>query len=232
MMKKTTKTLVPLVLAFFAGTSLTAQDCEAYFPMNEGAVRVMEMYNAKDKPEGKVTYTVDDITTEGGITYIGVDMLMEDKKGKEVFNSEMVMECEDGVFRVDMKNYMAGMMAGMGDMEAEIDSKNLEFPTNLSVGMELPDGYINTSMSSGGMSIMSMKVEVVNRKVEAMETITTPAGTFDCFKVSQDSKVKSVMSMTTSSVEWIAKDVGVVRSESYNKKGDLESYAVLTSFKN
>lgn len=232
-MKKLTKTLVPLLFTLFIGTSITAQDCEAYFPMEAGALRVMEMYDSKDKPEGKVTYTVENISTEGDITFIHVNMKMEDKKGKEVYDSEMVMECEAGVFRIDMKNYMAaGMMPDMGDMEAEVDSKNLEFPAHIEVGMELPDGYITTSMSSGGMTIMSMKVEVVNRKVEAMETITTPAGTFECYKISQDSRIKTMISMTTSSIEWIAKKVGVVRSETYDKKGNLENYSVLTRFEN
>lgn len=214
------------------GTSLAAQDCEAYFPMKEGAVRIMEMFDGKDKPEGKMTYTVNNISSEGAVTYIRVGMQMEDKKGKEVYNTEMVMECEAGVFRVDMKNYMAGMLPDMGDMEVVVDSRNLEFPATLEVGMDLPDGYMNTSMSSGGMTLMSMKVEVVNRKVEAFEPITTPAGTFDCYKISQESKVKSMMSMTTRGVEWIAKDVGVVRNESYGKKGDLEHYSILTEFKN
>ena len=232
-MRKFIYTQVSLALSLWFATSLSAQDCEAYFPMNEGAVRVMEMFDKKDKPEGKMTYTVKDITTEDAVTYIHVGMQMEDKKGKEVYATEMTMECEAGVFRVDMKNYMqAGMLPDMGDMEVAVDSRNLEFPSDLEVGMELPDGYISTSMSSGGMSLMNMQVDVTNRKVEARESITTPAGTFDCYKISQESKVKSIMSMTTRSVEWIAKDVGVVRSESFDKKGELEHYSILTEFKN
>ena len=231
-MRKLT-TLLLALLMLSGAYELEAQDCEAYFPMNEGAVRVMETYDKKDKLEGKMTYEVKKITTEGEITYIHVNMLVEDKKGKEVYQSGMVMECEAGIFRVDMKSYMmAGMFPEGSGMDVEVDSRNLEFPATLEVGMTLPDGYISTKVNSGGMALMSTRVEVVNRKVEAMESITTPAGTFDCYKISQESRVKSVMSMTTNSVEWISKHVGVVRSESYDKKGELESYSILTEFTN
>ncbi len=221
------------LLTLLTTSGLSAQDCAAYFPMEEGAVRVMETYDKKDKPEGKMTYEVTEIATEGNITYIHVHMKVEDQKGKEMYDSGMRMECEGGVFRVDMKNYMmAGMFPEGSGMDVEVDSRNLEFPAVLEVGMQLPDGYISTTVNSGGMALMSTKVEVVNRKVEALESVTTPAGTFECFKISQESNVKSVMSMTTRSVEWIAKDVGVVRSETYDKKGNLEGYSVLTEFRN
>jgi hypothetical protein len=67
--------------------------------------------------------------------------------------------------------------------------------------------------------------------VEALENMTTPAGTFKCYKIASTIETKSMISITTHTVEWMAKDVGVVRSENYNKKGKLTSYMVLTSFK-
>jgi hypothetical protein len=36
------------------------------------------------------------------------------------------------------------------------------------------------------------------------------------------------MNIQTSAVEWIAEGVGIVKTESYNKKGKIESYQVLT----
>jgi hypothetical protein len=37
-----------------------------------------------------------------------------------------------------------------------------------------------------------------------------------------------VTTRESKNVDWVAKDVGVVRSEQYDKKGDLNSYTVLT----
>jgi hypothetical protein len=230
-MKKTVMKLFLFVFSLLAGSSLLAQDCEAYFPMEEGAVREMESYNHKDKLEGKITYTVKEVRTEGDVTLIVTQMVMEDKKGEETYETELVMECEEGVFKIDMKNYMqAGMMPEAGDMEVEVNSKNLEFPSELKPGMELPDGYITVNMGSGGMSMMNLRVDILNRKVEGIETIDTPAGKFECYKISQESEVKTIMTIKASSIEWIAKEVGTVRSESYNKKGKLQGYTVLTAY--
>jgi hypothetical protein len=67
--------------------------------------------------------------------------------------------------------------------------------------------------------------------VDAIEDVTTPAGTFNCVKISYDIETKTFMTMRASGIEWYAKDVGVVRSESYNGKGKLTGYSVLNDIK-
>jgi len=42
--------------------------------------------------------------------------------------------------------------------------------------------------------------------------------------------MKTIMKMETSSTEWFSKEVGMVKSESYNKKGKLISYSLLTAY--
>ena len=79
----------------------------------------------------------------------------------------------------------------------------------------------------GGTVIMNMFVNITNRKVEGKESVTTPAGTFDCFKITYDIETKFGVKIERNAIEWIAKNVGTVRSESY--KGDkLEGYTELT----
>jgi len=79
---------------------------------------------------------------------------------------------------------------------------------------------------------MTMSFHVVDRKVEAFESITTAAGTFECFKLSQTTKSKMMfMNLTLKSIDWIAEGIGSVRSESYTEKGKLEGYTVLTNIK-
>ncbi len=78
---------------------------------------------------------------------------------------------------------------------------------------------------------MNMNVIIENRKVEAKETITTPAGTFECYKISSEISSKvAFVNQKFKSVDWFAKGVGMVRTETYDKKGKLESYALLTKF--
>lgn len=78
---------------------------------------------------------------------------------------------------------------------------------------------------------MTITVNIINRKVEGTEEITTPAGTFSCVKISYDVVVKSIMKISSKVIDWYAKDVGVVRSENYRSNGKLTGYSIMTDLK-
>ena len=77
---------------------------------------------------------------------------------------------------------------------------------------------------------MKIKMDIIDRKVEAMETITTPAGTFETYKITSKSIMKNQMGISMTfefdNVEWLAKEVGVVKSESF-RKGKSNGYTLL-----
>ena len=79
------------------------------------------------------------------------------------------------------------------------------------------------------MQALNTTTTISNRTVEAVENITTRAGTFKCFKISYDIETKAVMTFRAKGTEWIAKDIGVIRSENYNKNGKLTGYSELAS---
>ena len=73
-------------------------------------------------------------------------------------------------------------------------------------------------------------MDISDRMIAARERLETPAGAFDCLKItynilSQIGFVKVNMSAT----EWYSPEYGTIRSETYNKKGKLVSYMVLNS---
>lgn len=77
--------------------------------------------------------------------------------------------------------------------------------------------------------MMNMSTTIKNRKVEAIENVTTPAGTFKCFKISYDIVTDTFLKKVTSkAVQWYSENVGMVRTESYGQNGKLDSYSVLT----
>ena len=99
----------------------------------------------------------------------------------------------------------------------------------MSVGDMLDDASMNLKVRSNGIQIMNMDVIISNRKVEAEEDVKTPAGSFECYKITYDTQSKTkIINMTTSSTEWMAEGVGVVKTENYNKKGKLAGYTLLT----
>ena len=77
----------------------------------------------------------------------------------------------------------------------------------------------------------NMSTLITDREVLGKESVTTPAGTFDCYIITQSTHIKSMAAnQKRTTKQWIAEGVGVVKSEDYNKKGKLDGTSVLTSF--
>ncbi|MDD5694252.1 MAG: hypothetical protein PHD61_02970 [Bacteroidales bacterium] len=189
-------------------------------------------YDAKDKLQGITKMTVLQKQTAGARTSVTTEVKSYDEKEKELMNTQMEVYCEDGVFYIDMKKFLdQKTMESFEGMEVAMETENMEFPSSLQVGQTLKDARITVSASTGGMKLFSMNVWVTNRKVEAIEDITTPAGTFSCYKITSDVETKMMMKISVKSVEWYAKNMGTVRSESYNEKGKMTGYTVLTDYK-
>jgi len=224
--------LIIFLLFLCSGFYLSAQDCTAYMPMEEGSVREMKTYDERDKLTGSTIQTVKEVKGSAEKMDIIVHFQHFDKKGEEVHQGDVEYSCEDGVFTVDIGTYMQpGTMESVEEMEVEVDATNLEIPSHLEPGMKLNDGIITIKASTGGMTLMTLQTRVFDRIVESRETITTEAGTFDCYKVTQMIEIKTLGKFVVKGIEWIAENIGTVRSESYNKKGKLSGYSVLTSLK-
>ncbi|MCX6233838.1 MAG: hypothetical protein NT175_03825 [Bacteroidetes bacterium] len=231
-MKNFLKISVVAVSLIIIARYTIAQECEAYFPMKEGSYLEMKNYDEKNKLTGTVKNTVIKKEVQGNTITVTVDVKCFDEKDKESFTNQVQMYCKDGVFYMDMKNFLDKQsMESMKDMQVTVESDNMEIPSNMQPGQTLKDAFITFTMQMGSMKMVAFSVKIMNRKVEAVEDITVPAGTFTCYKLSQDMETKSGIKMTSSSVSWYAKDVGVVRSETFDKKGKMMGYSVLTDYK-
>lgn len=100
----------------------------------------------------------------------------------------------------------------------------LGLPNNLHVGQKLKDKIKILT------SIVTCSVILSNRVVETYEEITTEAGTFNCYLITYDLKTISTITVSQFIKEWYSKEVGVVKTETYNKKGKLTSTKLLTEF--
>ena len=203
-----------------------AQDCTYFYPMEEGTLIELRHYDKKAKVSGTTRQEIVDKQTGGGAVTITIKSTFFDEKGKELMTSDLSMECKEGVFTFDMDQFLNDeMMSGMGDIEFTIEGDNLEFPASMSPGDQLKDGTIKLIVPD--MAMMNMTTKVYNRKVEAKEKVTTEAGTFECYKITYDVFVDGMIDINTKGIEWIAQDVGAVRTESYNKNGKLTGYTEL-----
>jgi hypothetical protein len=220
-------------LAFFLTGFVAAQaDCIAYLPAAAGTEWELTHYNKKGKETGKIVYKLTDKSvTDAGTTYT-VESTAFDKKGQETFTNTFEAYCREGKFFFDMTYQLNGeMMQSYQNMEMEMDASDFVLPTmDTPAGTELADGTLRVKVSGNSPIGMNMTVSIENRKVAGTESITTPAGTFDALKISQDVNTKMIVNISVSTVEWYVAGVGMVRSETYNKSGKLQGYSELTRF--
>ena len=226
------KKLILFTAIILIGVALKAQ--EIFFPTKEGTVLVYKSFDKKDKETNMVKYTIKHLNINGSdmdITYL-VESL--DPKEKLVFKEEITIHQKGDKLYFDMSNFInkaAFQQNGEIPAEIQVTGNNLEVPSNPKPGDVLPDANVEMAMKLGFIN-MKMSANVTNRKVEAIEDITVKAGTFKGYKFS--SEVNSVVmgiKVNSKNTDWYAKGVGIVKTESYDKNGKLQSYMELMEFK-
>lgn len=226
------KKLFLFVVIIFIGMVLKSQ--EIFFPTKEGTVLVYKMFDKKDKETNMVRYTINHININGDdmdITYLIESV---DPKEKLIFKDEITIQKKGDKMYFDMSNFInkaAFQQDGEIPAEIQITGNNMEIPSNPQPGDVLPDANVEMAMKLGFVN-MKMWANVTNRKVESIEDITVKAGTFKGYKFSSEVN-SSVMGIKVNSknIEWYAKGVGLVRTESYAKKGELQSHMELVELK-
>ena len=238
------KLCLVLAASLLTTLGLFAQNCNPFFNYSEGTVVEHTHYNAKDKEQSKQRMQIKSISETANGLIMLADVVLYDKKDEEMFNNEIELACENGIFKMDMSRFMppTAQAGGAGDMKVTFEGDDMEVPSSLSVGSTLKDANFVVKIESDNPAVSAImgggtETSVYNRKVVGKETITTPAGSFECYKLTYDTKVATkIMGMTktfeTSSIEWLSEGAGVVKVENYDKKGKLSGYMELTAFQN
>lgn len=231
MMKTFVFTLTCCMLAI---CSLPAQNniCDnGYMPFSEDVSFELTSYSKKDKLTSVVKHEIAEVEGSGDSFTAQVKTQIFDDKGNATVNGSYAIECTEDGIGLDMSTMMnQESMAAFSSMDVDVTGDALIIPNTLSPGQTLPDGEMHMQASMNGMSLMKLNMRVTDRKVEAKESIKTPAGTFDCIKITQTTTIDGFGKNSYTSTSWFAKGVGVVRTENYDKKGELSSYTVLTAF--
>ncbi|WP_100614934.1 TapB family protein [Confluentibacter citreus] len=221
---KTKITLLVLML-LVSMTTISQNACSTYYPFKEGAKFQITSFDKKGKKESVVDYEIASIKNNVAT----INTKISDDKGKEISTASYEMTCNGDGISIDFKSLMnPEMLKQYKKMEVEMTGTNIELPNNLSVGQNLKDAQLNMAINMGVMK-MNMSIDMVNRKVNAKESLTTAAGTFDCFALSYNTEMKIGIKQSFEVKEWISEGVGAVKSETYNKGGKLLGYSELTS---
>ncbi|GIV36570.1 MAG: hypothetical protein KatS3mg032_0949 [Cyclobacteriaceae bacterium] len=211
----------------------TVAQCNDYYVISNGSAWSYESFDAKGKSVGKNEQKVTAYEPTPNGYKATLRSIMYSDKGKKLMEADLEVRCENGTFIMDMRRFIPQEQQKMFESyELKVESDNLEIPSRLAAGQTLKNGSV-TLTAVGSPIPMKITVTITDRRVEGQESVTTPAGTFTCWKISSKSSTQMQMgmnmNMSFSSVEWITEKTGLVRSESYDRNGRLSAYTVLVS---
>ncbi len=219
-----------IAVLLFGFIKTFSQNCESYYPVNVGVTWEITNYDTKNKVESiQRSKIISSEHSKGGLL-VTIEVTSFDAKEKQTSKQTFTTFCENGKFTIDMKAFMNPESMQSGDVQFQFEASDMEIPAGLKTGQKLPDAWLKISMQMEGMPAMNVQtINIVNRMVEGFESMTTPAGYFECVKMSQDTEIKSMFTMKMKSVTWYSLNVGIVKSETYDNKGKLQGYSILTA---
>jgi hypothetical protein len=212
----------PILTVFLVLLSVMAFcQCHPYFQIKEGVKSTYDFYNAKNKLASRSINEFKNVSDTGGkLSATMLVQIIDPKKGDVLTSSESEWTCEGGVvrFSMDAINISGTDMSAAG-MDVTVEGDEMDIPSDLKPGQTLNDVSYHITMKLSGINVMDRNFFIKNRKVEKEESITTPAGTFNCIKISyttESSGKSGGMSKPMLTSIWYSKDVGMVKVENYN----------------
>jgi hypothetical protein len=223
-----------IVVSLLCHSFLThAQDCSGYYFLKEKNIVEVSLYNKKGDDSGKHIYTVTSVANTGSGASSTLNSEIFNKDGKSTAKAVESIECKGGVMMLDMK-----MNMNLSDAQQKQYSKStvtgdkiyIEYPSAMKVGDDLKDANMVLNMMNNGME-QTVEVNITKRKVIAKESVTSAAGTWDCFKITFNTKTKvTVMNIgipiSFDVTEWYCPGFGQVKTESKHGSSLVTSVSV------
>jgi hypothetical protein len=227
------KTIVLFISAMvLAGFTFPAFNCSDLIFFKEGTRVTMTSYNKDGKETGSVKTLYTQVIKQADGASVSAQQEVFDKKGKSSSKAEYTITCQKGVLFFDMKTMLPQEQAeSFKDFEMTVEGIEKELPADLKVGASLKDANVKFKLRTKegtDMAMMNTTVYITNRKVEAFEKVTTAAGTFDCYKITEDVELKSIVKIRMKSITWFSLSAGTVKTESYKENGKFTGKTELT----
>lgn len=214
--------------------------CGNNLVFSKGAVIDATTYDGNGKVLSLETSTVVNVQEKDGKTFSQLDVRSTNADGKDEKNIKAEYMCDGENFVMNM-NFL-----GRAGAQANLNASGLYFPFRLTVGETLPEATQTINVATGGKNMKITSV-ISNRKVEAKESITVPAGTFEAYRISaivdatteiegmseavkkSMAEMKKTMGETRFTV-WYTPELGMLKMEMY-MGGKLQSRNEVTRIK-
>ena len=233
-LKKTFTIIISFLFLTAMVIQVRSQSCGMFYPLVSGTEIEITSYDTLNQPGGKSINKITDVATTTDGKTATVQSTNKNKQDAVISTSSWSVKCNGNSVFVDMQSYIPQQTKNQWkDMTIKAEAGQLEIPQNLSVGMAMKDASITITLYKNDVLFSTMKVTIFNRVVASQESITTPAGTFSCYKITQEMKTEmtfngNVIPISMKSAEYYAAGVGLVKNELINEKGRIYRYGLLT----
>ena len=227
-MRRIAHFLLFTVLAIFAGTfGVFAQelDLQSYAPLTKGLELKYANYDDDGEFSGYYIMKVVDVKGDFKVGELVFDQHFFDEDNEPVF--------EDNNLRMAVSVGPDGHFSKMTEVRKLMKVKEdvskgdaSSIPADIEVGTQIPDGVMNVRVGN-----MKAKILTSNRVVARQEKVTTPAGEFDAYVVTETQVTKAVVSAEYRLETWYVRGIGAVKQYAYDKKGRLKMSQELVSYK-
>jgi len=215
-----------ILTAIVAAAGTLADDI--FFPSQKGMTLTTASFNGKGKLEGYIRMSIRDVTGPANnqtIVYT-IQQLDKNKQAGKNAAPEYATTVANGVVEFSMEPYAA--MSGGKDIK--ITGTQMRVPSKLAPGDKIPDANAAMTLNMA-IGKVTADISMTNQRCTGIETITVPAGTFECYKVERKSTTIADMlakiTMIDNTTVWYARGIGAVKAVSYDEKGKLRSSSEL-----
>ena len=211
-----------LIKVCFLAASISAYAqsmVQGYCPDSKG--QVLE-YVRKNNSDGSFkwrhTIKVTDVKESGSYLDFTSKSVFSKSNGKPLYRREVVetyrVDKKTGNLQMEVGSAMASYIKAVTGLNASAENVYSGLPADLKPGDILPD--VSAQVNLGPLTY---KLHVFDRKVLRRETISVPAGTFECLVISENkTETGPGHNRSVTNITWYSKGVGYVRHDTYIKE--------------
>lgn len=219
-----------LLCSLVVSVSVCGQSHVSGYGLDKENVTLVYVRNnvADGKVEWRHTVHVVDVKDRGKTVRYTTESEFTKANGKPLYKSAMCeyfnVEKETGNIMFDVSATMVSYIKGRIGINATSDGILSSFPSTLN-----PGDMLDEVSGQAKVGPLTYTVTVNDRKVLRQETISVPAGKYDCVVI-QEHKVESGPGHNRDviNISWYCKGIGYVRHDTYIK-GKLDTSEVLES---
>lgn len=204
------------ILSIVICLSASTQDCGSYLVLKKNNIIEYSIVGV----DRSGTWTVKDVKSDSNSCRATISARYP-FIGKKYREYEFDVLFEDNVLKLSISGMLGGSIVPEKKKKSDGDDVQedifIEYPSTMEVGQTFDNVVGDLNMRNLiGKGSSKVRISIINREVVGKETVSTPTGKYECFKITFDMGVKDVNISTLDHkshyTEWFAPGVGVVKT--------------------